>query len=230
MKILALETATSFAGLALVGDGLFSEFIFTGSRENGDRIMVFMDRLLKDTHLELNEMDLLAVGVGPGLYTGLRVGLSIMKGLSLSTAKPLIGISTFDSIAYNFLGHSEKVLVLLHAYGGEAYGAIYEVGTVIRRSGSYRVGSIEDILGGIKTKVIVAGAGINNYRKNIKEILGDRAIISPEELWIPRPGSLARLSEERFKKGRLPHPDSILPLYLKKSEAEIKWERYHSHP
>lgn len=230
MKILALETATSFAGLALVGDGLFSEFIFTGSRENGDRIMVFMDRLLKDTNLEVNDMDLLAIGIGPGLYTGLRVGLAIMKGLSFSTAKPLIGISTFDSIAYNFLGRREKVLVLLPAYGGEAYGAIYEAGTIIRRRGSYLVGAIEDILGGLKTKVIVAGAGINTYQKNIKEILGDRAMVSPEELWIPRPGSLARLAEERFKKGRLSHPDKILPLYLKKSEAEIKWERYHSHP
>jgi tRNA threonylcarbamoyladenosine biosynthesis protein TsaB len=216
--------------VALIGDGLFSECIFSGSRENGDRIMVFIDRLLKDTNLELKDIDLLAIGIGPGLYTGLRVGLSIIKGLSLALAKPLIGISTFDSIAYNFLGHSEKVLVLLSAYGGEAYGAIYEVGKTIRRNGHYLVAPLGDILGGIKGNVIVAGTGINIYRKDIKNILGKRAIISSEGFWIPRPGSLARLSEERFKKGHLPDPDSILPLYLKKSEAEIKWKRYHSRP
>jgi tRNA threonylcarbamoyladenosine biosynthesis protein TsaB len=230
MKILALEAATSLAGLAVVGDGLFNEFIFTGSRENGDRIMVFMDRFLKDSNLELKDINLLAVGIGPGLYTGLRVGFSLMKGLSLALALPLIGISTFDSIAYNFLGRREKVLVLLQAYGGEAYGAVYEVDTVIRRKGGYRVAPIEDILRGVEGKVIVAGAGIDIYRKDIKGSLGDRAIIASSETWMPRPGSLARLSEERFKKGRLPHPDRILPLYLKKSEAEIKWERYHSHP
>lgn len=228
MKILALETATNFAGMAVIGDGVFSEYIFPGSRENGDSLILFIDRLLKDARINLKDIDLLAVGLGPGLYTGLRVGLSVMKGLALSLSKPLIGISTMDTLAYNFLGREEKVLILLHAYGGEAYAAIYEVKVKICRQGQFKVGPIEAILKGLSDKIIVAGPGIKVYRQNIEGQLGKRAVISAEEYWIARPGSLARLAEGRFEKGHLPHPDSILPLYLKKSEAEINWKRRRS--
>ena len=154
-RVLALETATHFAGIAIVElpctqRGTWAEFIISNSRENGERIMTLIDRLLKDVNLELKDIDLLAAGIGPGLYTGIRCGLAIMKGLSIATQKPLVGISTLDTIACNFLGSKEKIVTLLNAYGGEVYGAVYEAGTTLKRDGNYFVGPIENFLKKIK--------------------------------------------------------------------------------
>jgi len=244
--VLALETATDFAGVGIVYGTKDTEFIISSSREKAKEIMTLIDRALKDVNQKLKDMDLLAVGIGPGLYTGVRIGLSIMKGLSISSKKPLVGISTLDTIACNFLGRKEKVVTLLNAYGGEVYGAVYEVETGIKREGNYFVGHIEDFFkktNPVKNKisnkargihrmasprVIFAGTGVKIYRERIEKALGKKAVFSSQKNWIPHPTSLAKLAIERFKKGRLPHPDKILPLYLKKSEAERKWKRLYS--
>ncbi len=251
MKVLALETATDFTGAAVVDEGAFTPhqgrdtgfagFIIGNNREKGEKIIASIDKLLKDNNLGLEDIDLLAAGIGPGFYTGLRIGLSIMKGFAISTGKPLIGIPTLDTIAYNFLGHRERIFVILNAYGGEAYGALYDVKNRITRESNYFVGPVEYILkkarlvrnkisNVVKDPVIFVGSGLKIYQKQIEEILGHGAVFSPEESWIPHPGSLARLALKRFKRGALPHPDKILPLYLKKSEAERKWEKYRSLP
>ncbi|MBL7170665.1 MAG: tRNA (adenosine(37)-N6)-threonylcarbamoyltransferase complex dimerization subunit type 1 TsaB [Candidatus Omnitrophica bacterium] len=214
--MLALETATQFAGVGIVGAAENTEFIIS-SREKGEGIMVFIDRALKELNLELKDIDMLAVGIGPGFYTGVRIGLSIMKGLAMAAKKPLVGISTLDTIACNFSGRREKIVTLLNAYGGEVYGAVYQPP---KRCGNYFIGPIEDFVAPRKwdgnSKVIFAGTGIEIYRKKIEEILGKRAIFSFQKNWIPHPVSLAKLAMERFKRGRLLNPDRILPLYLKK--------------
>jgi tRNA threonylcarbamoyladenosine biosynthesis protein TsaB len=235
MKVLALETATDFAGIGIVDTAQqrgeeVSEFNIPPGK--GEKIVNFIDRLLNDNNLKLNDIDLLAAGIGPGLYTGLRCGLSVMKGFSISTGIPLIGVSTLDTIAYNFSGYKEKIAVLLNAYGGEVYGAIYETAKNFKRKGNYFSGGIEDFLrffNELRSDVVFAGTGLKIYQKKIKEILGRRALFASRKFWIPRPASLAGLAVKRYKKGKLPHPDKILPLYLKKSEAERKWEKYRSH-
>jgi tRNA threonylcarbamoyladenosine biosynthesis protein TsaB len=224
MKVLALETATENTGIAVVGEDVFAEFIIGNSREGGNRLVMVIDRTLKDVNLELKDIDLLAVGIGPGFYTGLRVGMSIMKGFAIAAEKPLVGISTLDTIAYNFLSYRERVVTLLNAYGGETYGAIYETGANLKRRGNYFVGDIATLLKNIKGRTIFAGTGIKTCQKKIEEILGENALFSSEDKWIPHPVSLGKLAIRRFKKGHLPHLDNVLPLYLKKSEAERKWE------
>lgn len=227
MRVLALETATQFAGVGIVGAAENTEFIIS-SREKGEEIMVFIDRALKDVNLELKDIDMLAVGIGPGFYTGVRIGLSIMKGLAMAAKKPLVGISTLDTIACNFSGRREKIVTILNAYGGEVYGAVYQPP---KRCGNYFIGPIEDLIKRLRpvrrlsNGVIFAGTGIEIYQKKIEETLGKRAIFSSQKNWIPHPAFLAKLAMERFKRGHLPHPDKVLPLYLKKSEAERKWKK-----
>lgn len=236
MKVLALETATDFSGVGVFAEDIFSEFILHNLK--GRQLMPFIDRVLKENALKLAEIDLLAVGIGPGFYTGLRCGLAIMKGLAFSLNKPLIGISTLDTIACNFLGCRGKVIVILNAYGGEVYAGVYSTEIDVKRHGDYFTGPIEDMMDTIKgilskeisERIVLAGTGVKIFEGQIKKGIGKDIIFSRRENWVPRPSFLARLSISRFRRGRLPHPDRILPLYLKKSEAERKWERYHSHP
>ena len=240
MRVLALETATDFAGFAIVAPGINHAPVVPGAnRVKSEEIMTFIARTLKDVNLDLKDINLLAVGIGPGFYTGIRIGLSLMKGLAMAAQKPLVGIPTLDTIACNFSDSKDskkKVVTLLNAYGGEVYGALYHpggqaYGAAPKRCSNYFVGHIENFLKRLSlvrklsNRVIFAGTGLNIYQKEIENILGHRAVFAPQELWIPQPGSLAKLAIERFKKGRLPHPDKILPLYLKKSEAERRWKK-----
>lgn len=233
MKVLSLETATEYLGVGVV-DTLYipasgySGFIVKASRDTGSKAMLFIDKALKKARIDLTDIDMLAVGIGPGLYTGLRIGLSLMKGLAISTEKPLVGISTLDTIACNFSGRKERIATLLNAYGREVYGAIYNAEGIIKRHGNYFVGPIEKMLKRVKGKTIFAGAGIMIYRQDIINALGKDAAFSKEEDWIPHPASLAKLAILRFKSGRIPAPDTVLPMYLKESEAERKWKTSHS--
>jgi tRNA threonylcarbamoyladenosine biosynthesis protein TsaB len=190
--------------------------------------MVFIARILKKTRIDLKEIDILAAGIGPGLYTGLRIGLSLMKGLAISIKKPLVGIPTLDTIACNFSGAKDRIAILLNAYGGEVYGAIYNVEETIKREGGYFVGPIDKMLKMVKGKTIFAGTGIAIYRQHIIDALGKDAVFAKEGDWIPHPVALTKLAIRKFKSRRIPGPDTVLPMYLKESEAERKWKISHS--
>lgn len=226
MQVIALETATMVGSIAIVDDErVISELTLNIKATHSKKLMTAMSHILEDAALSLDDMDGIAVSIGPGSFTGLRIGLSAAKGLSYASGKPLIGIPTLDALASNLAFSRYLVCPILDARRGEVYTALY------RAEGQ----SPEKVMGEmavtptsltemIKEKTIFLGDGVAPYGEFLKERLGDLYLEPPMPLRLPRASNVAILALERLKSGDMDDPFALVPRYVRKSEAELKWK------
>jgi tRNA threonylcarbamoyladenosine biosynthesis protein TsaB len=136
MTVLGIETATTVCAAAVVRDGsLASEHSLDAPQAHAEQLLTLVDKALRAARVELNDLDGFAVSIGPGSFTGLRIGLSTVKGLAFATGKPLVGVPTLMALAYQavrseLVGEDEYIVPMIDARRDEVYMALY------RRSGS----------------------------------------------------------------------------------------------
>lgn len=224
MLILALDSSTTSGSVALVEDG--STVLERSSPDVGthaDWLMPNIARLFEEASKSPKDVDLVAVTRGPGSFTGLRVGISTVKGLAWSVGAPVAGVSTLEALAMNFNFSTTPVCTMLDARKREVYASLYrfEDGRAVEllpeaavppETLLERVGELVPDPG-----VLFAGSGLRPYGQLVKEMLPG-AIFTPEPQWHIRASNVARLaalSEPR-------DPAGFVPRYLRRSEAEIK--------
>ena len=135
MKILGIDTATRVGSLAIVdNESLIGEYTLNMNTTHSVRLLPALDQLLKTADLVLSHIDVLAISLGPGSFTGLRIGASTVKGLALAANKPVVGIPTLDALAQNFRGVESLICPMVDARKKEVYTALYR---------SKRTGSLE---------------------------------------------------------------------------------------
>src|SRR3989338_5101174 len=139
MRVLAVETSTLAGGVALLDDErVVGQYLLDVRVTHSERLMVAVDRLLADAAWAAEDLQGLAVGVGPGSFTGLRLGLSTVKGLALALAVPVAAVPTLDAMAAALPWASLPVCPVLDARKGEVYAALYRWdGGEMRREGDY---------------------------------------------------------------------------------------------
>lgn len=225
MKILAIDTATSMGGVAVLdtGSGALSEHrTHALSRQFSEGLIEMVDLCLRNVGIEVSQIDCLAVTRGPGSFTGLRVGLSAVKGLAYSLQKPLIAISTLYACAWLYPFQPRLICPVLDARKKEVYAAVYRWGKddfeVILEEGVYK---IERVLAGIDDEVILTGDGLKVYRKQIELTLGSRALFPPLHLTTGLPSAVAMLAARKAEKGEFSDAESLAPQYFRRSEAEL---------
>ncbi|MBI5887327.1 MAG: tRNA (adenosine(37)-N6)-threonylcarbamoyltransferase complex dimerization subunit type 1 TsaB [Deltaproteobacteria bacterium] len=225
MKILAFDTSSASGSVALVDDDvLVAEWTSSSVAAHAVWLLPRIDGLLKSVNLGIRDMDLFAVANGPGSFTGLRIGVSVAKGLAWSLRKRVVGVSTLDALAMNFMYAGMPVCTALDARRGELYAAIYEfdggsLRTIMARSAVTPEGLSASIAGlGIKTPILFAGSGLNAYADYIKTNVKN-AVFAPEPLWHIRASNVALAAFEitRAKEAEEPFDPAMLPLvYLRK--------------
>lgn len=229
MKILAFETATAQGSIALIDEHkLIAEYSLNIKSTHSERLMPALRTILSDTETKLKQVDALAISLGPGSFTGLRIGLATVKGLSFSTGKPIIGIPTLEAMAGQFAFAKPLVCPCLDARKGEIYTALYDL-----QKGSpdglipATVTEPSKFLQAIKMEhhapILFLGDGVEPYRSQIVAILGEQACFAPLFANIPRAGSLAVRAVEKYCHNLFDDITNLEPIYLRKSEAEIKW-------
>ncbi len=147
MKLLGIETSTRTGSVAIVDEEeVIAEYALNIKETHTARLMPAIDHILKGAHLTIHQMDAVAVSLGPGSFTGLRIGLAAAKGLCLALRKPLMGIPTLDAFAHNICCPSHLICPLLDARKGEVYTALYRYqttpGTSSATSSSTRRGDL----------------------------------------------------------------------------------------
>ena len=229
MLTLALETTGMTGGVALSRDDKLMGEVVTGSKSTYSRrltraIMYLLDEL----ELSWKEIDLVAVSLGPGSFTGLRIGLATAKGICFSTGARLLGVPTLDILAQNASSIPGERLIcpLIDARKGQVYAGLYEAGDFspkrISEHAVCRPGELKGLVPD-KKEVIFLGSGLLYYKDEIRGLFGKRALFAPACLWHPRPSSCGLLAEKMILGGIPPHdPDLLVPLYLRPSEAEEK--------
>jgi tRNA threonylcarbamoyladenosine biosynthesis protein TsaB len=202
MRLLALETATLAGGAALLDDGrLVGESRLNIALTHSERLMLIVDRLLQDCGWEAASLDGLAVSIGPGSFTGLRVGLAFAKGLGLALARPVVGIGALEALGAEEPG---RTLALADARRGQVYWQAFEDGRLLTEASA---SSLDDAAA-FFVPDIVTGPGA--------DLVADRF---PGALVTGRPGAdpavIARLGAARLD------PERPRPLYLRTPDAKL---------
>ncbi|MBF0469118.1 MAG: tRNA (adenosine(37)-N6)-threonylcarbamoyltransferase complex dimerization subunit type 1 TsaB [Desulfamplus sp.] len=238
MKILAVDTAEQSCSIALVKDHVPICEEFCLSRQTHSRTLMDMIVHIVETRagLTINDMDAFVVACGPGSFTGLRIGISIVKGLACATSKPSAGISSLDGIAFQFLASSVPVCVMMDARRGEVYSAVYNFknGSLIQKSTEIVASpelAVEIATDSLSSRfaempVLFAGSGAVAFRSLIQEMTGGTAIFAPVFQNFVRASALACKFFENSDLLSM-SPDAVTPVYLRKSDAEINYQRQH---
>lgn len=227
MKILALETATIAGSVAVFDDseGLISEITINVKIAHAERLMNSVDMLLKASAVSIKDIDAFAVSIGPGSFTGLRIGLSTAKGLAFATNKPLVPVETLDAFARTLPLCQHLICPMFDARKNEVYTALYRwQDSLCKKIIPETAINPEDFLKKIKEPTVFLGDGTKIYKKLILDILKDNAKFAPESKMSPSASSVAEIAIEKLKNGITADTVSLTPFYIRKSEAEIKFK------
>jgi tRNA threonylcarbamoyladenosine biosynthesis protein TsaB len=225
VKILAVDTSTSLGSIALVdGPKVRAELSLNVGATHNQRLLPGIHRMLADAGWTLQDVDGLAVGLGPGSFTGLRVGMSVMKGLAFATGKPLAGVPTLDALAANVSLAPWSICPVLDARKGEVYAALYRGSSTseLERVTPYLVVKPQRLVELIEDTTVLLGDGLIRYGDYLAAELGDLMVRAPAHLNAIHGTAIARLAMARLEQGLREDLSLCSPLYVRPSEAEIK--------
>ena len=224
MLVLGIETSTMQGGVALLSErGLLSEYLLNVKATHTERLLPLIDRALRDAGITLRQIEGLAVAVGPGSFTGLRIGLSTAKGLAVAAGKPLVGVSTLEAMAWTLPFCAYPVCPVLDARKGELYCALF------RHEGERLIRLMEDaalspdsLLSWIQGATVFLGDGVTVYGGLLKERLKHLALFPPSGQRTGSAATVAELGRRRLLQGQRDEISELTPRYLRPSEAELK--------
>ncbi len=232
MLVLGIETATRTGGVALLSDqGLVAQYTLNIEATHSERLMATVDRVLTDAGVPLSSLDGLAVSIGPGSFTGLRIGLSTAKGLAFTTGRPVAAVPTLKALAWNIPAPYCPVCPLLDARKKEVYAAVYrQEGDGLTAVLPERVLTLRELALETSGPLLFTGEGALIFRDEVRSLFGDRARFAPLSAMAPSAASVAEIGSMMFSSGDTMDPDGLTPLYIRRPEAEVAWERRHRSP
>jgi len=225
--ILSIETATGCGSIALTrGERLLAEATAQPEVTHSRRLLGTVDWLMQAAGIDWTDLDGIAVSLGPGSFTGLRIGMAAAKGLVMATGVPLIGVSTLDALALSCIGTRMQICPVLDARKQEVYAALYqpggEGGYPSRLSGDEAI-SPEALAEKIDQPTVLLGTGVGVYADVFKENKLIRLL--PAQLTHPRGLHVGLLAAEMLAKGDVMDPATAAPYYVRASEAELNLKR-----
>jgi len=230
MKILGIDTSTRCSSVGLIDEGeVISEYLLNIPITHSERLLGAIDYLLREAHCQMEDLDGWAISLGPGSFTGLRIGVSTVKGLAYATRKPVAGVSSLDVLASQISPTPYLICPILDARKGEVYTAFYRYDetNLPKRLSDYQAMRPEDLVKNIKEKIIFVGDGTKTYGDYLGKSLSSLALFPNPSLHLPHGSAVARLGSELLRKGESLDVKTFTPIYVRPSEAEIKWQERH---
>lgn len=229
MKLLTLDTSTSACSVALTVDGRsVAEYLVDSGKTLTERLLAAIDGVLTAGGMMVADLDGFGVALGPGSFTGVRIGVATVKGLALAAGKPVAGFSSLAMLAMNLPYSSYPVCPLFDARKNEVYAGLYRCDILPEALAADRVLPPARLLEEIQEPTVFLGDGAVRYRELIVATLGSRAVFAPPYCALPRAAVGALLAEELFRKGRTSPLYLLNPTYIRPSEAELAKMRQES--
>lgn len=228
MPVLAFDTATDVISVAIGQNGeALAAYQIVSGREHAERLVPAIHALVSDTGVALDRLAAIAVGVGPGRFTGLRVGITTAKVMAQALGIPVVGIGTLDLVAYPLRHARREVVAVVDARRREVFWARYQPvpGGLERRSPD-AVDSPADVvaeLAATGAEILLVGDGVDRYR----DLFGglDHVEFAGPEYGAPSALALLELAAGRLEREEFVAPHELAPVYLRESDAAINWEQ-----
>ncbi len=226
MRILAVETATLAGSAALLQAGrVVGQNLVDIALTHSERLMAMVDRLLRDCEWEIADLEGLAVSIGPGSFTGLRIGVATVKGLALALGLPVAPVPTLDALASNLPFADAPVCPLLDARKGEVYLSLYRWSlNRMERQWEYLALPPRAAADRLAPPVIVLGDGAAVCLPFLDR-LGAGLRVAPASHSMPSAAVVGQLGSVLLESGHGVAPEGLEPLYLRPSEAELRGRR-----
>jgi tRNA threonylcarbamoyladenosine biosynthesis protein TsaB len=207
-------------------DCLIAEYSLNTRTTHAERLMSVIDYILRTVSLCIQDIHGIAIGLGPGSFTGLRIGVTTAKSLAYSIQKPIVAIPSLDALASQYLFTDLLICPILDARKQEVYTAFFRnTGSSVEKLSEYSVITPEHVLREITEPVIFLGDGVLRYRQYIETRLGQHALFADAAHLLPRGSLIAKLGCDRLIAGEYDDCFALTPLYVRKSDAEIHWEK-----
>ena len=229
MKVLSLDSSTEAASCAIIEDNkLLGEITFNYEKQHSVILMTMIDNLLTNLHLDINSLDGFVVAKGPGSFTGLRIGMSTIKGLSFGSGKPFVSVTSLDALAFNLPFAPGIICPIIDALRNNVYTRLYRTSEgKLSFLSDYSILSIEDLiqsLSGYEEPIYFIGDGTYKYKEQLISAL-PRLYFAPSHLNLTRASSLGELGLSLLNSGIHDDLDTSTPIYLRKSQAEREYDK-----
>jgi tRNA threonylcarbamoyladenosine biosynthesis protein TsaB len=227
--VLGIDTATQQVGAAIGGvEGVLASFHSAKGKRHAETLAPAIRFVADAAGIDLKEISVIAVDVGPGLFTGLRVGIATAKAMASALRVPMIGLSSLDLLAHQVRYSPRLIVPVVDAKRGEVFSAAYRhVPGGIQRLTELTVGTAEQLANDLRARrdeALLVGDGALRYAE---QLAGDDGIVelgSVGTQW-PRADDLVELAQPKALREEFVQPWELEPLYLRKADAEINWDK-----
>ena len=225
MRALAIETSARTGSIAAVQDGkVVAEEQFEHGLQHAAQIIPIIERLCRARGWGALDLDELYVSAGPGSFTGLRVGVTVAKALALATGAKVIAVPTTEVLVRNAPPGWENAVIVLDAKRDQVFTAVFvnAGGVEVVREAAH-LDALRDVLARTPRPVHLIGEGIPYHRAFIPDD-DPGLIVTPPELWQARAAAVADIGHAMARRGEFVEPDRLAPVYVRKPEAEEKYD------
>ncbi|MFH1645271.1 MAG: tRNA (adenosine(37)-N6)-threonylcarbamoyltransferase complex dimerization subunit type 1 TsaB [Candidatus Omnitrophota bacterium] len=228
MKILSIDTSSSKFSIAIGEDrGVVDIFDSNSVNQHSTELVPRISELLKKNSWNITEIDLFCVGVGPGSFTGLRVGVATMRGFAFALGKRIAGIPSVDAVAWPIADYKTPVCVMVDAKRENVYARFYnyESGeSFLKPKSEVSLYKIDELMGMIKPPIAFVGDGLVNYRFKLLDKFGSSIKIADPQFWYPRSENLIKVFLDKVK-NKQPYLDDVMalePYYIYPKDCQIR--------
>ena len=223
MKFLSIDTSSDVCSVAILEDDkLIKELNITDSKTHSENLMPLVDRLFKETNLQLSSISAIACSIGPGSFTGIRIGIASCKAMAEVMQIPVIGVTSLETLAYQYVGKEyvatlSTIATLIDAKNNQVYCGIFsEKGVLLE---DYLATDINEAINHLKKypHILFVGNGAVLHRQLLEEKLSN---ISFCEQNVQSAYSLGKCAFKKWQSKKVLSADTLLPLYLRPSQAE----------
>ena len=222
---LAFDTSSKTIAVALLRDDIILyDAIINVDLNHSEVLLPAIDQVCRQTRIKISEIDLFACTIGPGSFTGLRIGVSTLKGLMLATGKPAVGISSLTALALN-LGKSSKIICsVMDAGRGQVYTAYYRYNEngLLDQIGTDKAVDPREIIHNPEEEIIFVGDGAIKYAGIINNTKNEKINIASAAQQYIRASSVGILGRDKYNRNELLNAETFGPIYLRSADARVK--------
>lgn len=220
MKILSVDTSSNICSVAILEDeNCIAEINKNDGKTHSENLMPMIEKILQDNNIKLNSIELIAIAVGPGSFTGIRIGIASIKAISEVLSVPIVAVSSLEGLAYNVDENFENICSLIDARNNQVYAGIFD--KMHNALEEFMADDINAVLENIKmyNKITFIGDGALMHKELIENKIKNAKFV--EEIKnFQNAKSIGKAGYSKYKLGIIENADTIIPKYLRKSQAE----------